>query len=102
MTGVLLVAILAAAPTTYTAQPNVFDPAEMSSEAIYVGVQTCMTASGGETKGSLVVCGCVMDAVRLNTKAGKRAPENNATAQQVTICIERAKSKSSARPGRSG
>jgi hypothetical protein len=80
----LLLLFLAAAPDTYTAKPNIFEPKEMSSEAIYVSVQMCLNQHGGMTRDSLRLCGCAMDAIRLNIKQGRK--DTAATAEQVRQC----------------
>ena len=79
--------VLTASPEVYNAKPNLFEPGEMGSEAIYVAVQMCLTQQGGTTKATLELCGCAVDAIRLNQKQHKADP--TATAEQVQKCRER-------------
>lgn len=81
MIGDLLALVLAA-------QPNIFEPKELSSEAIALGVEVCMSTLDKTPRAeSLVLCGCVMDAVRMNTKAGMKPPSNGASASQRARCL---------------
>jgi hypothetical protein len=80
----LLLFLLAASPEVYNAKPNIFEPKEMSSEAIYVSVQMCLNQHEPMTKATLALCGCAVDAIRLNLKQGKADPA--ATAEQVQRC----------------
>lgn len=77
----LLISVKAFADT-----PNAFNPSDMSSESIYVGITACeeqMEKSG--TKDSSNVrfsyCACIVDAFRVNNKI------SNAN---VTFCLNRA------------
>lgn len=88
--------------TVLTAAPNIFEPKEMSSEAIVGAVATCMSigvdASGVAHKAELIAaCGCVIDAVRANTKKGLKPPDNNATDTQLKRCYAHIKERMKAR-----
>lgn len=74
-----------------SAQPNIFDPTEMSSEAIALTVEACvgarLSAFPTEPKANaLILCGCAVDAIRLNAKRGMRPPKNSATQGQLSTC----------------
>lgn len=82
MHTLILTAILAA-------HPNLFEPKEMNSEDIFITVSVCMEkamGNGSTPSAAGTMCACVVDAVRLNTKAGKRPSENNATPEQLARC----------------
>lgn len=98
----LLAAVLAAGPTTYVAKPNIFEPQEMSSEAIFVSVTVCVDQSlRRDSKQSsedvAQVCGCLTDAVRLNVRQ-KRTPPNT-TDDQAQRCVADLKKR---KPGKAG
>jgi hypothetical protein len=82
----LLLFLGASAPDTYFAKPNRFEPKELSSEAIYVSVQMCLNQRGGQTAANLLICGCAMDAIRLNIKQGRT--DQTATREQIKKCEE--------------
>lgn len=74
---------------TLGAQPNLFEPTEMSSETVVAVVTACMvdsTKQGASDRVALAMCGCMTDALRLNTKKGLRPPKNNPTSEQLDRC----------------
>jgi len=102
MTSTLLALLLASSPATYGAQPNAFEPKEISSEAIYVGMSACIERSIKEDPSSplqevIIACGCLTDAIRLNTRNGLRQPANSATPEQAGKCLDVVKKTRAAR-----
>lgn len=82
----ILTIILAA---SLAAQPNIFEPNELSSEVIFATVAICTdkaVQNGSKDEDAVVMCACLMDAIRFNTKKGLRPPQNNATPEQQEKC----------------
>lgn len=76
-------------PETYRAPPNVFEPSEVSSEAIFATVAVCMddaVKQGASEKHAVNACGCLMDAVRANLRKGLKGADANATPEQRRKC----------------
>lgn len=100
MTGLLLALVL-------TAQPNLFEPKEPSSEDIFTQVAICMDKALREVPGAtetsaVVTCGCLMDAQRANLRKGlKPAPTPEQEKRCHALAKERGK-KASPAGGRTG
>jgi hypothetical protein len=71
------------------ATPNIFEPKEMSSEEIALGVTACVQTVGLQMapEAGSKFCGCLMDAVRINVKKGLKPPHSDATKEQTATCI---------------
>lgn len=83
---VLLVALAQAGDVHYSAPANHFDSSEMGSEAIFAGMHICFEQRGGFSPEKIKLCGCLMDAARLNIKQGK--PKASPTKEQAAQCGE--------------
>jgi hypothetical protein len=84
---VLALALAQSEPVAYNAPPNRFDTTEMGSEAIFVGMHVCFVQRGGFSPEKIPLCGCLMDATRLNVKRGK--PNATPTPDQMQTCMGR-------------
>jgi len=87
-----------------TAQPNLFEPKEFSSEAIFAAVATCMDRamdSGMSSVAAVPMCGCLTDAVRLNAKKGVK-PTDPTLEQQARCHAESAGQQPKKKPGKTG
>lgn len=82
-------AILALALAT---SPNIFDPAEMSTEDILTGVTVCskrlLAFKDTTEKQAVTTCTCLMDAQRANRRNGL---DPTPTPEQVKRCNDRQK-----------
>lgn len=94
---------------TYTAGANQFEPNELSSEAIFVAVTSCVAKAleGQERtpalgKQAAAKCGCLMDATRSNMRRGI-TPETP-TPEQRRKCepLEKAPAKPPEKKGKIG
>lgn len=82
----ILAMAIAQGPVTYKMPPNRFDSSEMSSEAVFAGMHVCFEQKGGYSPEKIILCGCLMDAARLNLKQGKSKPHLGATREQIDKC----------------
>lgn len=90
---------------TLSANPNAFEPKEVSSEDIFAGVAICMDKtlrempSTGET-GAIVMCSCLMDAQRANIRK-KQSPDPTSAqqAQCHKIAADRTAPKTKGKSG---
>ena len=81
---VLAVILGQAGSVSYRPPANVFDPSEMSSEAVFAGMHVCFEQRGGFAPAKIPLCGCLMDAARFNLKRGNR--DTTPTKEQYAKC----------------